>query len=106
MKKINALELEIEILKELKHENIVTYIGTQKTPNKLLIFLEYLSGGSISSLIRKYGGLNENIIRIYTSQILQGLEYLHYKNVMHRGVLRKYLDFNIFFQILKEEIYF
>jgi len=79
------LELEIEILKELKHENIVTYIGTQKNRNKLLIFLEYLSGGSISCLLKKYGKLNETIIRLYTVQILRGLEYLHYKNVMHRG---------------------
>lgn len=84
-KRISALEMEIEILKELQHENIVKYIGTQKTQNKLLIFLEYLSGGSLSSLLRKYGKLNETIIRIYTTQILQGLEYLHYKNVMHRG---------------------
>lgn len=84
-KKISALEMEIEILKELNHENIVKYIGTQKTKDKLLIFLEYLSGGSLSSLLKKYGKLNETIIRIYTTQILQGLEYLHYKNVMHRG---------------------
>lgn len=56
---------------------------TQK--KTLNIFLEYISGGSVSSLIRKYGRLNENIVRIYTTQILQGLEYLHWNGVMHRG---------------------
>jgi len=92
------MELEIEILKQLKHENIVTYIGTQKNQNKLLIFLEYLSGGSISSLLKKFGKLNETIIRLYTTQILKGLEYLHYKNVMHRGFLifhKKSQDINM-----------
>jgi len=53
----------------------------------LNIFLEYIAGGSISSLIHKYGKLNENIVRIYTRQILQGLEYLHWNGVVHRGFL-------------------
>ena len=94
--------MEIEILKQLKHENIVTYIGTQKNKNKLLIFLEYLSGGSISSLLKRYGKLNERIIRLYTFQILKGLEYLHNKNVMHRGehiehIFYIYEFYNIFY---------
>ena len=77
----------------------------------LNIFLEYIAGGSLNSLLRKYGNLNENIVRIYTTQILQGLEYLHWNGVVHRGfkkIIKKSLNFSCKknkFQILKEQMY-
>ncbi len=49
------------------------------------IHFDKIIGGSISSLLGKYGSFKENIIRLYTKQILEGLEYLHYNNVLHRG---------------------
>lgn len=45
-----------------------------------------MPGGSITSLIEKYGKFNENLIRTYTTQILEGLEYLHANNVVHRDI--------------------
>lgn len=44
------------------------------------------SGGSIAKLLEKYGKFNENLLRLYTRQILEGLEYLHSHNVIHRGM--------------------
>ena len=38
------------------------------------------------SIINKYGALSENVVKIYTTHILQGLEYLHYKRVIHRDI--------------------
>lgn len=84
-KVVASIKLEIDLLSRLKHKNIVSYIGAMTHKKTLNIFLEYISGGSVSSLIRKYGKLNENIVRLYTAQILQGLEYLHWNGVMHRG---------------------
>ncbi|KAJ0048342.1 hypothetical protein Pint_15145 [Pistacia integerrima] len=52
--------------------------------DKLYIYLEYVSGGSIYKLLQDYGQLGENAIRSYTQQILSGLEYLHTKNTVHR----------------------
>jgi serine/threonine protein kinase len=83
---IKALEAEVEVLKTLKHENIVRYLGTEITQDSLHIFLEYVPGGSIASLLAKFGAFPESVIRVYTAQLLRGLEYLHQKGIMHRDI--------------------
>lgn len=69
----------------MNHKNIVKYYGSFTKGHKLNIVLEYCSNGSLSKLIKKYN-LNENIIRNYVSQILDGLEYLHAHNIIHRDI--------------------
>ena len=54
MVQVEALQREIELLKDLDHDNIIRYFGTSQTADKLLIFLEYASSGSVSSLLAKY----------------------------------------------------
>nr|XP_010918582.1 mitogen-activated protein kinase kinase kinase YODA isoform X2 [Elaeis guineensis] len=54
--------------------------------DKLYIYLEYVSGGSIHKLLQEYGKLGEQAIRSYTQQILSGLAYLHAKNTVHRDI--------------------
>lgn len=83
---IRALQSEIGILRNLKHENIVQYLGSSVENNTLNIFLEYVPGGSISSLLRKFGSLPEHLVRLYTKQILQGLRYLHSHKIIHRDI--------------------
>ncbi len=78
--------------------------GTCVQDNTLNIFLEYVPGGSIASLLAKFGtviiyencvpaktyhtpnhhagSFKEAVIRAYTRQILQGLEYLHKHKIM------------------------
>lgn len=41
---IDAIEYEIELLKELKHENVVRFLGSQKTSKFITLFFEYISG--------------------------------------------------------------
>jgi len=83
---LNALDNEIATLQNCKHENIVQYLGCQRTEHSLAIFLEYVPGGSISDILAKFQGLNESIVRAYTRQLLLGLEYLHLKGVAHRDI--------------------
>jgi mitogen-activated protein kinase kinase kinase len=52
--RLRALEKEIELLSTLSHENIVKYLGKHNDGKFLNIFLEYVSGGSINVLLRKY----------------------------------------------------
>ena len=72
-------------MRTLHHPNIVKYLGTQKDKEHLNIFLEYVSGDSLEKIYKTFP-LNENIVRVYTKQILEGLEYLHANNVIHRDI--------------------
>ncbi|KAH9677702.1 mitogen-activated protein kinase kinase kinase YODA [Citrus sinensis] len=54
--------------------------------DKLYIYLEYVSGGSIYKLLQDYGQFGEPAIRNYTQQILSGLAFLHSKHTVHRDI--------------------
>eukprot|EP01018_Ginkgo_biloba_P029475 Gb_03243 [translate_table: standard] len=82
---IYQLEQEIALLSQFEHENIVRYLGTDKEQDRLYIFLELVTQGSLASLYQKYN-LRDSQVRAYTRQILNGLKYLHDRNVMHRDI--------------------
>ena len=83
---ISSIESEIEILSKLNHKNIIKYYGSLQSKNHLKIFLEYCEGGSIAKMLLNYKSFTENIIRKYTKEMLEGLEYLHAHNIIHRDI--------------------
>ncbi|KAJ6434405.1 hypothetical protein OIU84_018003 [Salix udensis] len=83
---IRDLEEEVKLLQNLSHPNIVRYLGTVREEETLNILLEFVPGGSISSLLGKFGSFPEPVIRAYTKQLLLGLEYLHNNGIMHRDI--------------------
>lgn len=85
-KELSSLENEINLLRNLRHPNIVRYIGTELTTTSLSIFLEYVPGGSLKALIDKFGQLEEAVVKSYTRQLLLGLEYLHRNGIAHRDI--------------------
>ena len=82
---IDKLMSEIELTKNLNHPNIVQYLGAHvDTKNHVVnIFQEWVSGGSLADLLKKFGGFSVGMIRSYIRQILSGLSYLHAHNVVH-----------------------
>ncbi|XP_008694071.2 mitogen-activated protein kinase kinase kinase 19 isoform X5 [Ursus maritimus] len=85
-KEYRKLQEEVELLKALKHVNIVAYLGTCLEENIVSIFMEFVPGGSISSIINRFGPLPEMVFCKYTRQILQGVAYLHENCVVHRDI--------------------
>ncbi|XP_069329394.1 mitogen-activated protein kinase kinase kinase 19 isoform X4 [Eulemur rufifrons] len=77
---------KVDLLKALKHVNIVAYLGTCLEENIVSIFMEFVPGGSISSIINRFGPLPEMVFCKYTEQILQGVAYLHENCVVHRDI--------------------
>ncbi|KAH8066138.1 MAP kinase kinase kinase [Aureococcus anophagefferens] len=73
----------------LRHENIVEYLGAEieEADRKLHIFQEWVPGGSLSAVVRTFGGrLDDDVNRRYLEHCLRGLVYLHEHRVVHRDV--------------------
>uniref|UniRef100_A0ABI7Y9G4 Protein kinase domain-containing protein n=1 Tax=Felis catus TaxID=9685 RepID=A0ABI7Y9G4_FELCA len=85
-KEYRKLQEEVDLLRALKHVNIVAYLGTCLEENIVSIFMEFVPGGSISSIISRFGPLPEMVFCKYTRQILQGVAYLHENCVVHRDI--------------------
>ncbi|KAL9343043.1 hypothetical protein Peur_063474 [Populus x canadensis] len=84
-KGLGLLRNEIAILKRLDHENIIQYYGTDRDEEKLYMFLELVSHGTLEQAY-KTCPFKESQVSHYTRQILQGLKYLHGCNVIHRDL--------------------
>ncbi|CAD8081561.1 unnamed protein product [Paramecium sonneborni] len=84
---LESFHQEIKILSRLKHKNIVKYYGCDEDKNHLSILLEYVGGGSITYMMKKFKyNLKEPVIQKYVSDILHGLVYLHGEGIIHRDI--------------------
>jgi serine/threonine protein kinase len=79
-----ALRVELDTLRQLRHANIVRYRGMFERDDSLCVAMEYCPGGSLSSVLSKFGPLDDHVARNYTGQILCGLSYLHRHCIVHR----------------------
>lgn len=84
--RVGSIMAEVQVLKKLKHPNIVQYQGFVRTPGKMSIILEYCPKGSLATLCKHQGRLPEIETACYTEDILKGLQYLHANNIIHRDI--------------------
>ena len=80
--------------------------------------MDHCSGGSIHSLLNRFDVFEEELIKKYIRQILNGLEYLHSKNMIHLNLnpnnvlvdssgkikISDYIEFNIITKFNSERI--
>ena len=83
---VAALDQEIDTMQHLDHVNIVQYLGCERKEMSISIFLEYISGGSVGSCLRKHGKFEEGVVSSLTRQTLSGLAYLHREGILHRDL--------------------
>ncbi|KAG9793183.1 pyruvate dehydrogenase E1, alpha subunit, partial [Aureobasidium melanogenum] len=79
---------EISLMKELKHENIVTLYDVIHTENKLMLVFEYMDKD-----LKKYmdargdrGQLDQVTIKRFMRDLLQGVAFCHENRVLHRDL--------------------
>lgn len=83
---LTTIMQEIDLLKHLNHPNIVKYHNSVRGQDSLYIILEYCENGSLHSICKNFGKFPENLVSLYTAQVLQGLLFLHEQGVIHRDI--------------------
>jgi serine/threonine protein kinase len=77
---------EINILVGLKHKN-VTYLKEYfEEKDKVYLVMELVEGGELLDELAEQGSYSENDARRCFQQVLEGIQYLHSKNVTHRDL--------------------
>lgn len=109
-KLLENLEIEISILKDLKHPHIVELLDSKQTSSHFHLMMEYCSLGDLSYFIKKkdelskkhplvktmfnkypspssnHNGLNKIIVLNYLKQLSSALKFLRSKNLVHRDI--------------------
>ena len=87
---LDSIENEIKILSQLNHPNITKLHCYFKSESTIYIIMELCDLGDLSSLIdmkrTKKQFFDEKEITTIMSQILNGLNYLHSNNIIHRDI--------------------
>ncbi|KAL2756199.1 hypothetical protein ACRALDRAFT_2103939 [Sodiomyces alcalophilus JCM 7366] len=95
---------EMGVLEVLDHPNIVSYYGIEVHRDRVYIFMEFCDGGSLANLLEHGRIEDEQVVMVYTLQLLEGLAYLHESGIAHRDIkpenilldhhgIVKYVDF-------------
>lgn len=75
-------------MKDFRHQNIVEYIGAKidESTGLIYIFQEWVPGGSVAQLLKRFGAFKVEIVQEYTRQMVLGLQFLHDRGVIHRDI--------------------
>ncbi|KAI9485796.1 MAG: protein kinase [Benjaminiella poitrasii] len=76
---------EILVMKESKHKNIVNFIDSYLWRGDLWVVMEYMEGGSLTDVVTN-NMMMEGQIAAVCKQVLEGLQHLHAKGVIHRDI--------------------
>lgn len=85
-KEIKNIKQEILIHKHLRFKYIIKLYNYFFSGNRVFLVLEFASGGSLFSFVRRQKGLEEKHYHKMFTQVCEGVAYLHKKNVIHRDI--------------------
>jgi len=85
--------LEVRLLSELSHPNIIAYYGTvfNKRRQVLEIYMEYAESGTLADLIIErhnlgHAGIEEQTVMRWTRQMISALRCVHKRKIIHRDL--------------------
>ncbi|XP_025832159.1 testis-specific serine/threonine-protein kinase 3-like isoform X2 [Agrilus planipennis] len=93
------LPREIEVVKGLKHPNLIRFLQAIETTHRVYIVMEYAENGSLLDIIRRDSHIDEIRSRKWFRQLVEAVEYCHERGVVHRDIKCENLlmdnDYNI-----------
>ena len=83
---LQEFEAEAQTMKELRHPNIVQFLGYCILPRPCIV-MEYMSRGSLHQLLRnRQAEILWDVRMRIALDITRGLAYLHAENIVHRDI--------------------
>ena len=80
------IELEIKLMAQCHHPNIVRMFESVILPKRIHIVMEYISGTNLSDLVKTKGKVSERYAQSIFEQIVCAVSYLHKRNIVHRDI--------------------
>ncbi|KAJ7544459.1 hypothetical protein O6H91_09G079900 [Diphasiastrum complanatum] len=84
-KDIDNLRQEIEILRQLKHENIIEMLDAFESPQEFCVVTEFAQG-ELFEILEDDKSLPEVRVQAIAKQLVQALHYLHSHRIIHRDM--------------------
>uniref|UniRef100_A0A8C2KHA7 non-specific serine/threonine protein kinase n=1 Tax=Cyprinus carpio TaxID=7962 RepID=A0A8C2KHA7_CYPCA len=84
-KDLRSLKREIDIMRGLKHPNIVLLLDSFETEREVVVVTEYAEG-ELFQILEDDGSLPENQVREIACQLVSALYYLHSHRILHRDM--------------------
>ncbi|PSN53221.1 Testis-specific serine/threonine-protein kinase 4, partial [Blattella germanica] len=80
------LPREIEVVKGLKHPNLIRFLQAIETTHRVYIVMEFAENGSLLDIIRRDSYIDETRSRRWFKQLIDAIDYCHEKGVVHRDI--------------------
>ncbi|XP_052827482.1 calcium/calmodulin-dependent protein kinase type 1 [Octopus bimaculoides] len=84
--KEESLENEIQVLRRLKHPNIVQLLDVFEDKQRVFLVMELVTGGELFDRIVEKGSYTERDASALIKQVLEGVDYMHERGVVHRDL--------------------
>ncbi|KAF6017109.1 hypothetical protein EB796_024582 [Bugula neritina] len=80
------LPREIELIKVLRHPNLVCFLQSIETTNRVYLVMELAEGGDLLDVMNRQRYVKEPQAGIWFKQMVEGIGYCHSKGVVHRDL--------------------
>ncbi|NXF49279.1 MYLK2 kinase, partial [Oceanites oceanicus] len=76
--------LEIDVMNQLNHRNLIQLYDAIETPREIILFMEFVEGGELfERIIDDDYQLTEVDCMVFVRQICEGISFMHHMRVLH-----------------------
>ncbi|XP_065696456.1 serine/threonine-protein kinase 36 isoform X1 [Patagioenas fasciata] len=84
-KELKNLQREIEIMRGLRHPNIIQMLDSFETDKEVVVVTDYAEG-ELFQILEDDGSLPEDQVQTIAAQLISALYYLHSHRILHRDM--------------------
>uniref|UniRef100_A0A8B9SPZ6 Myosin light chain kinase 2 n=1 Tax=Anas platyrhynchos TaxID=8839 RepID=A0A8B9SPZ6_ANAPL len=76
--------LEIDVMNQLNHRNLIQLYDAIETPREIILFMEFIEGGELfERIVDDDYHLTEVDCMVFVRQICEGIRFMHHMRVLH-----------------------